>query len=770
MLAQAPAEPLLVVANGMSSVGFGSQPIGATATPKAVLLQNAGTASMTFGNIDITGVNAADFAIASNGCSTLAPGGTCSITVQFKPSGPDARNARLRVVDNASGSPHLIPLLGNGIDPAARPKIIGPIDARTGYPKSITDQNGVTLDLCWDDPAFCLTTLPDPTQPPAVRDDVVNFPDESFWYSAEAQIDPWPLGKRALLVIAQEAAFVGDLVPGGQAMFGRIRIRVDGLKPLTTYRFTHPYGRDLITTDDLGEIFSTEDIGCLSTPCDYSLALTSRVWPFLKWDPAVAPAPPAGYLGDFNVLHPVVGSPIGQNVFRIEEVDGNNFRFVAETNLFALSGKLGGATTTPPPPPPATSIVPDVLLLLQGDAQSSITAAGLTFAVTSTSSSTVAAGRVISQSPSGGVSVPSGSAVALVVSSGPSLVTVPNVVGQTQALAQGSVTSAGLTNGPVSTANHATIPAGSVISQVPAAGIQVVPGTAVSLVVSLGPALVAVPNVVGQTQTIAQGAITAAGLVNGPVSTANHATIPAGSVISQTPVAGLNVAPGTSVSLVVSLGPGTTSQPPTAIASGFSDGTGARSVTISTSAPGAVLVALVASDGPTTGANNQFITVAGGGLAWTRVQRAAVQRGVAEIWTATAPAALTTAAITATQSVTTVLGAPVNQSLYVVAFANASGIGASNIANGATGAPRVTAVTQGDGSAIYGVGIDFDRAVARTVPTGQTKLHEFLAPSGDTMWMQMLNATTAPAGTTVTLNDTAPTADQWNFAIVEIRR
>jgi len=702
MLAQAPAEPLLVVANGMSSVGFGSQPIGAAATPKAVLLQNAGTASLTFGNIDITGVNAADFAIASNGCGALTPGGTCSITVQFRPSGPGDRNARLRIVDNASGSPHLVPLLGSGIDPTARPKIIGPIDARTGYPKSITDQNGVTLDLCWDDPAFCLTTLPDPTQPPSVRDDVVNFPDESFWYSAEAQIDPWPLGKRALLVIAQEAAFVGDLVPGGQAMFGRIRIRVDGLKPLTTYRFTHPYGRDLITTDDLGEIFSTEDIGCLSTPCDYSLALNSRVWPFLKWNPAVLPAAPAGYLGDFNVLHPVVGSPIGQNVFRIEEVDGNNFRLIAETNLFALSGKLGGATTTPPPPPPATSIVPDVLLLLQGEAQSSITAAGLTFAVTSANSSTVAAGRVISQSPSGGVSVPSGSAVSIVVSTGPALVTVPNVVGQTQAIAQGS--------------------------------------------------------------------ITAAGLVNAPVSTANHAAIPAGSVISQNPTGGIEVVPGTSVSLVVSLGPGATSQPPTPVASGFSDGTGARSVTISTSAPGAVLVALIASDGPTSGANNQFITVAGGGLAWTRVQRAAVQRGVAEIWTATASSALASASITATQSVTTVLGGPVNQSLYVVAFANASGVGASNIANGATGAPRVTAVTQGDGSAIYGVGIDFDRAVARTVPTGQTKLHEFLAPSGDTMWMQALNATTAAAGTTVTLNDTAPTTDQWNFAIVEIKR
>jgi hypothetical protein len=38
-------------------------------------------------------------------------------------------------------------------------------------------------------------------------------------------------------VLAQEAAFVGDLVPGGQAMFGRIR--VDGLKPLTTRSSIH---------------------------------------------------------------------------------------------------------------------------------------------------------------------------------------------------------------------------------------------------------------------------------------------------------------------------------------------------------------------------------------------------------------------------------------------------------------------------------------------------------------------------------------------------
>jgi PASTA domain/Bacterial Ig domain/Cadherin-like domain len=283
------------------------------------------------------------------------------------------------------------------------------------------------------------------------------------------------------------------------------------------------------------------------------------------------------------------------------------------------------------------------------------------------------------------------------------------------------------------------------------------------------PASVTVPNVVGLAQADAQAAITGAGLTVGTISNATSATVPAGQVISQTPSGGSSALAGSAVSLVVSSGapaPG-----PVAQVTVSADGTGPQTTpAFSTSAPGEVLVALVASDGPTAGANNQFMTISGAGLTWTRVTRAAVQRGIAEIWTATAPTVLTNVTVTSTQSVTSVLGLPPNQSLTVIAFTGASGIGASNIASGATGAPRVSLVAQAGSSAIYGVGIDFDRAVARTVPAGQTKVHEFLAPSGDTMWMQMLNATTSGAGVTATLNDTAPTADQWNFAIVEIKR
>ena len=177
----------------------------------------------------------------------------------------------------------------------------------------------------------------------------------------------------------------------------------------------------------------------------------------------------------------------------------------------------------------------------------------------------------------------------------------------------------------------------------------------------------------------------------------------------------------------------------------------------------------MASDGPTTGANNQNLAITGGGLAWTRVARAATSRGVSEIWTANAPASLSGAQVTSTQSVTLVLGLPVNQMVTVAAFSNATGVGATNIRSAASGAPSISLVTTSANSLIYGVGNDFDQAIARTVGAGQVKVDEFLAPSGDTMWVQARTTLSGAAGSTVTLNDTAPTGDQWNFAIVEIK-
>jgi len=64
-----------------------------------------------------------------------------------------------------------------------------------------------------------------------------------------------------------------------------------------------------------------------------------------------------------------------------------------------------------------------------------------------------------------------------------------------------------------------------------------------------------VPEVVGMAQGLAEGNIIAFGLTVGNVTTANSDTVSAGDVISQNPVHGTMVDPGTPVDLVVSLGP-----------------------------------------------------------------------------------------------------------------------------------------------------------------------------------------------------------------------
>lgn len=132
--------------------------------------------------------------------------------------------------------------------------------------------------------------------------------------------------------------------------------------------------------------------------------------------------------------------------------------------------------------------VPNVVGETQSAATTAITAVGLTVgAVTQASSASVASGAVISETPAAASSVAKGSAVALVVSSGPPAVSVPNVVGDTQAAATTALTAAGLSVGTVTQATSASVASGDVISENPAAGASVANGSAVALVVSTGP-------------------------------------------------------------------------------------------------------------------------------------------------------------------------------------------------------------------------------------------------------------------------------------------
>jgi hypothetical protein len=189
----------------------------------------------------------------------------------------------------------------------------------------------------------------------------------------------------------------------------------------------------------------------------------------------------------------------------------------------------------------------------------------------------------------------------------------------------------------------------------------------------------------------------------------------------------------------------------------------------STAATNELLLAFIATD-YISGSNATVSGVSGGGLTWALVQRTNGQSGTSEIWRAFAPSILSNATITATLSQSVV------SSLTVMSFAgvntagtNGSGaIGAVGGKSAASGAPTATIITTGNNSWVVGVGNDFDNAVTRTVGSGQTLVHQDLASTGDTYWVQRQTNAVASAGTSVTINDAAPTKDRFNLSIAEI--
>jgi YD repeat-containing protein len=164
------------------------------------------------------------------------------------------------------------------------------------------------------------------------------------------------------------------------------------------------------------------------------------------------------------------------------------------------------------------------------------------------------------------------------------IVTVPDVAGMPQPAAEAAILAAGLTIGAVYTMHSTTVPEGAVMSQDPAAGSSVVQGSPVDVTVSLGPVIVSAPDLAGLTLSEAETALLAAGLSIGVVTEVNNDTVPAGRIISQNPPGGASIPGGSSVDLVVSLGPITVPVPDVAglaqadaeaalIAAGLSAGT-----------------------------------------------------------------------------------------------------------------------------------------------------------------------------------------------------
>jgi beta-lactam-binding protein with PASTA domain len=130
---------------------------------------------------------------------------------------------------------------------------------------------------------------------------------------------------------------------------------------------------------------------------------------------------------------------------------------------------------------------------------------------------------------------------------------VPSVIGQTQLTAQQTMEDAGFTVGSVVASAVAGVHRGAIASQTPAPNSFAKLRTPVTLLVSSGEPLVAIPNVVGMSESQATTDLAKVDLSTQTIR-AYDATVPAGNVISQFPIAGDQVLPNTVIGLVISRG------------------------------------------------------------------------------------------------------------------------------------------------------------------------------------------------------------------------
>lgn len=194
---------------------------------------------------------------------------------------------------------------------------------------------------------------------------------------------------------------------------------------------------------------------------------------------------------------------------------------------------------------------------------------------------------------------------------------------------------------------------------------------------------------------------------------------------------------------------------------------------LTTAGANELLIAFCGGDGSTGVGDGHVTNITGGPGGWAEVNRANSQtiaggnnwNGWASIWWTFAPTKLTAATFTMTFS-----AGP--GWILIVAFTGADtvdAIGASNIAGAASGAPSKSLVTTKDNSWVWGTIWDWSNNVTPTIPANQTQQDIFNdTTSGDSGWTQYVTLTTPSTGTSVTINDTAPTADNWNLCMVEI--
>lgn len=204
-------------------------------------------------------------------------------------------------------------------------------------------------------------------------------------------------------------------------------------------------------------------------------------------------------------------------------------------------------------------VMPDLVGQSYAKADAALHAKKLGIRVADHAYSKIPIDEVVRQSPPPGTQVKVGQMAQVVLSLGPQMAHVPNLIDQSLPAARLQLLNNGLQLGEVSYIYSSGQPKNLILQQDPLPGNAHIGGPRVSVLVSLGPRPVeyVMPHLTGVPVKQVQNRLVAAGLKAGTVVPVVEPGATMGAVVGQTPTPGARVGPETKITLQVASPPGT---------------------------------------------------------------------------------------------------------------------------------------------------------------------------------------------------------------------
>ena len=127
-----------------SSLSFGDVNSGSTSAAQTVTVTNPGTSAVSVSSVGVTG----NFTQTNTCGSSIAAGGSCTVSVKFAPTSGGPLTGTLSVATSAPGSPLTVALSGTGVTATTNLALGQPATASSDYetyvPANVTDGNTST--------------------------------------------------------------------------------------------------------------------------------------------------------------------------------------------------------------------------------------------------------------------------------------------------------------------------------------------------------------------------------------------------------------------------------------------------------------------------------------------------------------------------------------------------------------------------------------------------------------------------------------------------